>query len=201
MRLRLTVIALCFVVAVPVTANALDNQRRGFFFGMGLGPAYTSYDLTYVVEDPGQPPEPRDLARDETWAFGLDFRIGGGVSDRVFLFYLSRIPWFDNPVSRRGSSVTAGINALAATYSFRDTAGGPYLLGGLGLASWSDGFPIGSTKTWWGFGVVAGAGWEFKPHFPLELTVQWGRPTGEEFGFDTSADTVSLIATIGFLLY
>ncbi len=199
MIFRTLVFATLLIVGLVSRAGALDNNRKGFMVGAGLGPATSSYVLK-VVEDPNDP-QLRELGRDESFAFGIDFRMGGGINERVMVFFLSRIPWFSNPISRRGSSVTAGITALAATYSFRTEPGGPYVLGGLGLSSWSDGFPATSAETWWGFGVIAGFGWELKPHFPLELTAQWGKPTGREFGFDVSADTVSLIATIGVLLY
>jgi hypothetical protein len=203
MRIRLVFLtALLLTATVAQRAEAFDNNRRGFLLGLALGPAWVSYDLKAVVEDPGQPPELRDLDRDDSFAFGIDFRIGGGLSDRVMLFYLARIPWFSNPISGRGSSsITTGINALAATYSFRDEAGGPYVLGGLGLASWSNGFPLGSTESWWGFGVIAGAGWEIQPHFPVEITAHWGKPTGSVLGFDTEATTLSVVATVGVMLY
>lgn len=146
-------------------------------------------------------PTLQEIANDQSFAFGIDFRIGGGINDQLMIFGLTRIPWFSNPVTSRVTSATAGILALAATYSFRAEPGGPYVLGGLGLSSWSNGFPAQNPDTWWGPGVIVGFGWEVKPHFPFELTVQWGKPTGEEFGFETSANTVSVIATIGIWLY
>lgn len=200
MRRISTLIASLALVAFVSDAGALDNTRKGFMVGAGLGLASSNYSLDAVVIE-NMVPTTVEFANDQSFAFGIDFRMGWGINEQVMVFALSRIPWFDNPITSRGSSVTAGILALAATYSFRAEPGGPYVLGGLGLSSWANGFPAQNPDTWWGFGVIAGFGWEVKPHFPFELTVQWGKPTGEEFGFNTSANTVSVIGTIGIWLY
>jgi hypothetical protein len=196
----LLVLILCASCLLAADAYAFDGKRKGFFVGLGMGGGVVDYSATSVVQTSTGPVQ-RSAGDDVTGAFTIDFRMGGGVNERLMVYYLSRIPWFENPDGRKSGSLTTGFVGAAASWHFRATPGGFYVVLGLGWQSWSKGFPVGSAESRWGMGALAGLGWEFGPHFPLELTVHGGKPESEEYGFPTTAEILSVNLTISGWMY
>jgi len=92
------------------------------------------------------------------------------------------------------------VGGIGVTYYFNPQAPSPFLIGGLGFSSWAAPFEE-NAETWYGFGLVAGGGYEFSRHLSIEGSLSWGNPTKEELGIEASTNALSLKATINVLGY
>ena len=82
--------------------------------------------------------------------------------------------------------IATGLLGLGVSYYLGPTS--PfYVMGAAGVSTWTAPFedddwlsPYKSkAQTWFGYGALAGFGWEFMKHWCLEATAMWGAP-GEE---------------------
>ncbi len=196
-KVVLSVLTACLTLAMVSTANAFDNQRKGFMLGFGLGPAFSSYTQTieYGNFAPDRPDEKSD--RQNGPALRTDFRIGFGPSETFQLYWMSKINWFsmDNAL---GNSVTvaSGVGGLGMTYFLKPVDPCPYLLGGIGFSSWSLPFESGS-EAWYGVGLALGAGYQFHNHLAVEVGLTWGKPSNIRI-FDGVPKKTANAMAIGF---
>ncbi len=131
---------LALVTAIGAPAMALDayQDRRGFFWGMGLGGGGAFQD-----GDPGG-------------AILFDFQLGGGATKNLTLCMDIDI-WFHLMDNHKNLLITPGPEV---NYFFGDT--GIFIRGGIGMAlttTWID--KPDDTKFKIGFDGSVGAGWEF----------------------------------------
>jgi hypothetical protein len=178
------------VLVSAVSAARADNTRKGFIFGLGLGGGYQTYD----AEITGM-----DTERSDKFALASDLRIGGGLNDQLILYYGNRMSWFDFDGLWADEEYAAfGVNGLGVSYFFKPQAPSLYLVGSVGIAYWM--WP-GNISDWEGdgFGFSAGIGYEFKRHLVVEGTLGWGQPESDSGG--GKIDAVSILVTIGVLLY
>jgi hypothetical protein len=57
------------------------------------------------------------------------------------------------------------------------------------------------SDTWIGFGLFAGAGYEFSPHWSVEGDLIYGKPKDSEFGVDVSTSAFTIKASVNVLAY
>ncbi len=171
-------------------ASAFDGERGGFVLGFGAGVGLTSFTQTIDDFDGAATSD-----RQNEFSLGSDFKIGGGIGDRFLLYYVNRIAWLnvDNDLYRN-EMIVNGVGLLGASYYFQETAPSWYVLGLLGISTWGS-LDEGDSEA--GFGVGAGAGWEFTRHWSVEATINWGKPS--EDWVETNA--VSFLVTINGLAY
>lgn len=177
------VITVATVIVTATSVFALDGTRKGFVIGFGVGPGMTSYTV-------------EDSDRESKFAAATDFKIGGGISEKLLVYYENRVSWFSHDLPTESVTAANGIGLAGVSYYFKADVPSFYVLGSVGLSSWS--YPFESTSdTWAGFGVSAGAGYEFAKHFSAEATVNWGNP-GKD---NVTVNALSVLVTVGALAY
>jgi hypothetical protein len=171
-------------------ASAFDGKRSGFVLGFGAGAGWTSFTRTV---DTGTYSESSD--RQDKLSVGTDFKIGAGIGDRFLLYYVNRVAWFQVEDAFFDKDLKyAAVGLLGASYYFGDASPSFYLLGLVGTSNWVS-FDDGGSMM--GFGVGAGAGWEFTRHWSVEATVNWGNP-GEDW---VETSVFSFLVTLNGLAY
>ena len=179
-------VAVITAAAVIVTATsvfALDGTRKGFVIGIGVGPGMTSYTIG-------------NSDRESKFALASDFKIGAGISEKLLVYYVSRVSWFSHDLPTETVTAANGIGLVGSSYYFKTDVPSFYVLGSVGLSSWS--YPFESTSdTWTGLGVSVGAGYEFAKHYAAEATVNWGNPGSD----NVDVDALSFMVTVGVLAY
>jgi hypothetical protein len=159
------------VLAVAQSATAFDGRRKGLVLGVGVGASGASY--TMDVSSAGMDPYSNT---DNQAGFGLrGAQIGIGFDERFMLVV-------DNLIVTT-SDVTNYIGGVGFNAYFTDAAPSMYVTGLLGIGTVKpDGLESHS-----GFGLAAGLGWEFAPHYSTEMVFGWNRAQRDEkpsSGFD-----------------
>jgi hypothetical protein len=187
------VLALVAILLGVSVSHAFDGNRRGFILGGGIGAGLTSF--SQEVDSPifGK----LETDRENKFALVTDFRLGGGFTEKFMLYYANKVAWFGMD-SAAGKSVTIahGIGLVGASYYFNVAAPSMYLVGSIGLSSWSAPFESDS-ESWSGFGITGGVGYEFATHWSVEGTLNWGNPGKGEF----TTNAFSVLVTVNGLAY
>lgn len=176
-----------FLIVVSLIAYSnlysFDGERHGFILGGGIGASYLS---TTVSLDSYSNSDNRAV-------FVTNFKIGYAPSNLLEIYYISKVSWW----GQSDVTFTLGLAGVAATYYFdQSTDPGWSISGGLGLSTLSAPFEsnFGSSN---GFGLFAGGGYEFSPHWSFELDLFYS--TIEDAGADFNYFGVQL--TINGLAY
>lgn len=177
------------LMAVSTPGHAFDGKRKGFVFGFGFGPSVTSYTQTMKSET-----ESVTSDRDNHVSLATDFRIGMGLSEKLLLYFGERSTWFSIPVDNGTSIIANSIGGLGASYYLSETHPSIYIHGLVGFSTWAPLKSLGDS--WAGFGVGAGAGYEFSSHWSFEGSVNYGNPGKEEDGIDKTTNAFSVCVKI-----
>ena len=90
---------------------------------------------------------------------------------------MSKVAW----LKWEGDLTASGVHGFGVTYLFEPEAPSWFLTAGLGISTWEKVVLIqlgpGGPVTWYGFGLMMGAGYEFAPHWSVEGSVTWGNPS------------------------
>jgi len=190
------VMAVLLLLSLVPSGFAFDGYRSGFILGFGLGPGITSFTQTV-----GAGTTSLTSDRENTFGIHTDFRIGGGINEQVQIYWISKVAWFsmDNIY---GSSVTVanGMGGLGVTYYLLPQSPSWYFTGGLGFSTWALPFESNS-DTWYGLGMSGGAGYEFSPHWSVDLSFTYGNPNKDVMGINVKTNALSIKACINVLGY
>lgn len=169
-----------FLASFAPEARAFDGDRKGFVLNLGAG---AGQGKLKVSGDGGS------LSEDGT-GFSTVFKIGGGVSEQVVLYYTNRVIWW----SSEGVSVNTGMSAAGVSYFFQPQAPAFFLTGalGLGVAKVED-FDAES-----GIGFGIGAGFEFSRNWTVEIQYLSAK-VDEAAGLDLTAS--NLAVTLSWFAY
>jgi hypothetical protein len=119
-------------------ATAFDGNRKGFLLGYGLGAGV--------------------LASENLWGLHSNLKIGGGVTDRLLIYYSGHSAIFE-------SGVLLEPTAAVSYYPFSGMQA-LFVTGGVGATI------VGSVMgTSAGGHILAGAGFELSRHWNVELSV------------------------------
>jgi hypothetical protein len=199
--IQIALITLCLFV----NADAFNNKRKGFILGGGLGLGLTSLQQTVTID---WLDEATESERENKFGFMTNFKIGYAPSDIFEIYFAWKDSWFGSKIYRllgdsMGEDVTmaSGLWGLGVTYYFKPEAPSYFITGGFGLSTLSLPFESHSdTKE--GGGLFAGAGYEFRPHFNVELDLIWGRPEDFKlFGIQSHTSVLSVALTVNALAY
>jgi len=176
-------------------AHAFDGERKGFILGGGIGLGMTSF--TQSVAGFG---ERVSADRETKPSFVTDFKIGGGFSEQVLLYWTSRVSWFSlENIFGDTVTIASGTAGVGITY-FPNPDSNFYLLGGLGLATWGSPFES-DTSTATGLGLLGGIGFELSPHWTLDITLSLGNSSLTESGVELTNGVAALLVTFNGIAY
>lgn len=185
---------------------SLRGKRSGFFWGGGVGFGMTNY--TQILVDywgnayEGAHPE----ARATTSAFVTDIKIGHGFSDQFMLYYTSRVAWMPLHKLYRDTMIANGTAGIGITFFLKDRSN-LYLSGSLGLATlatWFPPFELENARAT-GFAVSAGIGYEFMPHYTVDITLRFGNASSIAYDsvnrIDLTNEVVTVLVTFNGIAY
>ncbi len=177
-----------------------ENAREGFVIGLGVGVGPASYkqtiDLDYYDDISSD--------RESKMALQTDFKIGMCATPQLQLYWMSKVAWFSEEFAygmyydyyldewvyeTSDEIVTVGIGGLGVSYYFAPQAPSPYLIAGIGFSTFATPFNS-DIESQIGFGLAGGLGFEFAPHFSVELVGTYGEPSKDEL--TTSVYTAKL---------
>ncbi len=149
------------LLAVSGTANAFDDNRTGFFIGLGVGFQGIQDQATVGAES----------FSESDAGVSTSFKVGGGITDQFALYYVRNASWYSADVSLNQSLVFAsGISGIGATYYLQPTAPSAYVLAAVGLGDYSTPFAQNANDEY-GSATMFGAGYEFSNHRMIEATM------------------------------
>ena len=184
---------LALLLCVTTVGWAFDGERQGFILGVGVGVGLTSYTQTVPFY------AGLNLTTDRENTFGImsDFKIGYAPSDVMEIYWVNKVSWFGmENVYEDNVTITSSVGGLGVTYFFQPTAPSAFVSGAIGLSSWAAPFEEGA-EAMSGFGISAGGGYEFSPHWYVEGNVCWGNPSLDDY----STDSLSFKVTMNVIGY
>jgi hypothetical protein len=169
MRWNWKLIAGALGVFSAESAFAFNGERAGFMLGLGLGVGRAKQVAEASAGDVGV-----SLDFSNT-GLGTDFKIGGGVSDQLWIYYHARSTFYSYDAGEvldmgpTGIDITAfqGINGIAVSYFLSPQAPSVLFSGTLGLGYLSE--SNGSTETETGFGLEGAVGFELTRSLVAEI--------------------------------
>ena len=196
-------LAVGLVMVAAGTARAFDGKRSGFILGFGLGGGYSHVTQTLSSTGTGE----KLSTTADKYGVASEFKIGAGIGERFQLYYANRMNWFSAENALKETvTFTSGVGLVGVSYYLEDETPSFYVLGLVGISTWDTPLEEYSDPSY-GFGIGAGAGWEFTRHFSLEATVNWGNPQDDsptdDWTHDLQLDTdfVSVLLTINAIAY
>ena len=192
---RLWLFASIFLLCSFGNAHAFDGERKGFILGGGIGLGMTSF-----TQSLGGFGERISGDRETKPSFVTDFKIGGGVSEQVLLYWTSRVSWFSlENILADTVTIASGTAGVGVTY-FPNPESNFYLLGGLGLATWGTPFESGTSPSI-GLALLGGIGFELSPHWTLDITLSIGNSSDTVSGIELTNDVGALLVTFNGIAF
>ena len=186
-------ISLAALLFSATPALAFDDHRQGFIFGLGAGFHSINLDFLYNGFNYGSESES---------GIATSFKIGGGLTDQLALYYVRNVSWYSAPYSDRftttDATYTVGLTGVGASYFLSPSAPSGYFMAAFGLGDIA--VPSESVKPDTGSAFMFGAGYEFKNHLMAEAT--W-LVTNIESADDSrfTLESSSLQFTLNYLFY
>ncbi len=157
------------------SASGNSGKREGFIWGIGVGTGMANYTQS-LVEYWGNAYEgPWVEGRGTESAFVTKFRAEHGFSERVLLYYTSRVTWLPLRNLYRDTVIANGTAGIGMTV-YPMYKSNFYLTGSVGLATlatWFPPFELEKARPT-GVAVSAGIGYEFLRHCSVDITVSFG---------------------------
>ena len=188
-------LALGILILIAGTARAFDGNRSGFLLGFGLGSGYTHVTQTVTSSYVGD-----TSASEDKFGVASEFKIGAGIGEQFQLYYVNRLNWFSADSAGGSTTFTAGVGLVGVSYYLEKEAPSIYLMGLIGVSTWDTPFEDNGSSSV-GFGIGAGAGWEFARHFSFEGTVNWGNPSDDSSGFHVDTRFTTVLLTVNAIAY
>jgi hypothetical protein len=183
----IVIVALVMTV-FATSALAFDDTRKGFLIGLSGGGGYQTFSADVSDE------------RQNKFAFGTDFRIGGGINEQFALYFDNRVSWFGVGEEQwtEGDIVAWSVTGLGASYYLEPEAPTVYVQGSIGYSGWAWMDQLNEYGGH-GFGFTAGAGYEFSPHAGIDAMLMWGKP--EDDVSEYKVDALAILVTVGYTWY
>jgi len=153
--MKKTIGLLLFILGSVQSAYAFDNNRKGFFVGVGGGIHSLSVEFNTGFSTESE----------SKTGFASTFKIGGGITDNFVLYYVRNASWYKDTYT-----FATGIAGLGAAYYFNHSAPSPYVHGGIGAGDVTAPFDSDVVKVETGTGALIGAGYQFSDRLSVEGT-------------------------------
>lgn len=192
---RILLFGIPLILCTTNLLYAFDNNRKGFILGLGVGFSSLSYTQELYVNRTSV------TASESKSPFVTNFKIGGAPSNQVLIYWSSKVNWFEMQNALGSTSdMTAGYGTISVSYYQQPVAPSFYFSGGLGFSSWNASSSAGNSNSS-GRGLMLGVGYEFSPHWCVELSLGTGDPSRTESGVTLTTHTSALMLTINGMLY
>ncbi len=180
--------AVLFLLMAPFQASAFDGDRQGFMLNLGLGFGQGKLSASGFGAS----------ASVDAIGFGGDFKIGGGPSSQVQIYYTNRTLWYSPEAGGESGDLINGMSAAGVSYFLEPQAPSVFFSGALGMGVVVDSEADDSMS---GFGFSLGVGFEFVPNFIAELTFMHSGVSGDNDidGIDFSISNI--MVTVSWLAY
>lgn len=176
MRTRIFLLFLAFLMlAAPLTSSAFDGDRKGFMLNLGAG--FGQGKLSW-----------NGMSVDGT-GFATDFKIGGGPSSQILLYYTNRVLWYSPDGA--SNTWTNGMSAAGMSYFLKPQAPSFFFSGALGIGAIGD---TDGSDGESGFGFTIGAGFEIVRNLTVELNYM-------NSSLDNDFTISNLLFTVNWLAY
>jgi len=189
MKIKALLITLALLLLmVPLTASAFDGDRQGFMLNLGAG--FGQGKLTASGFGAS--------ASTDAVGFGGDFKIGGGPSSQVLVYFTNRTLWYSPEVANIEGNLINGMSAAGVSYFLEPQAPSFFFSGALGVGVAVD---RDADESMSGMGFTLGVGFEFARSFIAELTFMYSGVSGDIDidGVDWSISNI--MVTVSWLAY
>lgn len=183
-------------------AAAFDGSRRGLVLGAGVGAGASSFAQTL-----SQGSLSLSSDRETKAALVTAFHIGGGIDDTTVLTFTSHVAWFLLDVIRSFDVdvvemdevvIASGVGVFTLTKYAQAEAPSKFVRGGVGFSTWDAPLESDAGDASVGLGALLAFGYEYAPHWSVELGVTWGLPRTETLGVELETNALSVhIAMVG----
>jgi hypothetical protein len=207
--MRKTYLVILIVMAVLLftsNANAFDGKRKGFVLGGGLGPGLTLQKETIEYSGWFEGESSESSGWESKFGLVTNFKIGYAPSDLVEIYFTVKDSWYGSTIYWWGVEsedviMASGFWGPGVTYYFKPEAPSYFITGGLGVSTLS--LPFESdAEIKFGGGLFAGAGYEFKRHFNVELDLIFGEVHSLSlFGIEPKTTLFSMMLTVNALAF
>jgi hypothetical protein len=188
---------LCIPILLSVSSAMGQSDRDallgkdGLIIGLGIGGAVAS--TTTKTTQFGATTETTETKL----AVSGDFKFGGGLGERVLLYWFGKTAWYNGSDSFGIATQTSTIIALSGIGSSYWITSKVALSGGVGVTSLTT-----NRETGYGPGFVVGAEYEFARHWLIDFDVMFGKPNPDEIpGIDRETSSVAAKVTLNWLYY
>lgn len=181
---RPMMVALLAMFPLLLQTQDAAAQRKGFILNLGLGVGQ------FHVSGEGGDSESRT-------AISTDFKIGHAFSDQLMLYYSNDAAFFSSDEESDDLLHVSGLSGVSVTYFLKPSAPSFYFGGGIGISVWSVLSDDGDTESLSGGGLAVTGGYEFSPHFLLDVDLIFGSP-GDDSG---DVNTRTIRVGLNWLLY
>jgi hypothetical protein len=110
--LRIKFIVVTFILMISQVANAFDDDRQGFVFGLGVGFHSIDLDFNFNGSKTGSGSES---------GLSTSFKIGGGITSQFSLFYVRNASWYSAPYFNGNTTsnitYTVGISGIGGGHT------------------------------------------------------------------------------------
>jgi hypothetical protein len=158
-------VSLAAILFSATPALAFDDHRQGFILGFGAGFHTLKENFTSNGYNVGSRSE---------GGFATSFKIGGGITDQVALYFVRNASWFSAPyfngVTTRDATYAIGLSGIGASYFLAPSAPSGYFLAAIGAGDIATPFE-NNTKPDTGSAFMFGGGYEFTKNLMIEGTL------------------------------
>jgi hypothetical protein len=187
--------SLALLLSAAGSAFAFDDKRQGFILGFGAG----FHNLRENFHSNGS-----SVSSKSEGGIATSFKIGGGITDQVALYYVRNASWFSAPyfngVRTKDAVYTIGLSGIGASYFLSPTAPSGYFLASIGIGDISAPFEE-NTRADTGGALMFGGGYEFTKNLMIEGTLLTTNIENPDLVPPVTLKSSSLQVTINYLFY
>ena len=183
-----------FALGLTLSPAAAQQARKGFVLDLGLGVATTNTSVSVGGVD-------GDAERNTGLA--VDFKIGYAPVDQLLIYYNADGVLFRPSYTDAADLwfAASALNGIGATAFLNPTAPSPYVRAAMGQGAWAEVEDFGSADGFTGRGYSLGAGYEFAPHWLVDVGVVVTRPKHDRGPVTDTYETTTWRLAVLWLLY
>lgn len=165
MRIHPFLAVVLAVVCSAGSASAFDGQVKGFLLGAGIGPMFTtSHSFEFKAGDESN----SDDLKTEGMPIQLNWLIGGAWDNQNALFYNAHVSYYTIKEDDNLSYTSRGLLSYRRYFAPEGPSGYAEIGGGVAIFNNPD-----LDEPYIGGALSVGGGYMFKPHYSVEVGLDW----------------------------